>query len=212
MRKILVASLALGALASTANAATMVQFNAGTAPIQGNLSILQNFDGLAAGSSLGTNASVFSDSVSGIAARPAYNSTGNFGAVTTGGSYSVNFGPTNVFGFALGSLDTYNSLTLTYADGSTSTYDGGQIIRDMSFPSGDQISGDTNGRVLFRVTGNSPRIVGATFGSSGNSFEFDDLVVAGVVPEPAVWGLMIAGFGAVGFSRRRRTAVRTVTA
>lgn len=217
MRIFLAASLAAVALASSANAATMVNFHAGTAPVQGFLSTFQNFDGLAAGTSLGTNASVFSDSVGGVAARPAFNSTGNFGAVTTDGSYNVSFGPTRAFGFAVGSLDTYNSLTLFYDDGTSTTYNGGQIIRDLSFPSGDQVSGETNGRVLFRVTGNSPRIVGASFGSSGNSFEFDDLVTAagavGVIPEPAAWALMIAGFGAVGFSRRRsRGGVTTVTA
>ena len=212
MRLMLAASLAIGSLASAANAVTMVNYHAGSAPIQGNLTVFQDFEGLAAGSSLGTNASVFADSVGGVAARPAFNSTGNFGAVTTDGSYTVNFGATRAFGFAVGSLDTYNSLTLFYDDGTSTTYNGGQIIRDLAFPSGDQVSGETNGRVVYRVTGNSPRIVGATFGSYGNSFEFDDLVVGGVVPEPAVWALMIVGFGAVGFSRRRRGAVQTVTA
>lgn len=212
MRLLLAASLAIGSLASAANAVTIVDFTPGSSAVPGNLTSLQDFESLAAGSSLGINASVFADSVGGIAARPAFNSTGNFGAVTTDGSYSLSFGPTRAFGFAVGSLDTYNSLTLLYDDGTSTTYNGGQIIRDLTFPSGDQISGETNGRVLFSVSGNSPRIVGATFGSSGNSFEFDNLVVAGVVPEPAMWGLMIAGFGLIGFSRRRRGAVKTVTA
>lgn len=34
------------------------------------------------------------------------------------------------------------------------------------------------------------------------------MAIAGGVPEPATWGLMILGFGAAGFAMRRRNAVR----
>lgn len=43
------------------------------------------------------------------------------------------------------------------------------------------------------------------FGDNGGAFSVS---VAGV-PEPATWGLMILGFGAVGGALRRRSAVRT---
>lgn len=45
---------------------------------------------------------------------------------------------------------------------------------------------------------------------SGGGFEFDNVTVGdvGIVPEPGVWALMIAGFGLVGFGMRRRN--RTV--
>jgi choice-of-anchor C domain-containing protein len=39
----------------------------------------------------------------------------------------------------------------------------------------------------------------------------DNVSVLGV-PEPAVWGMMIAGFGIVGFQSRRRRSIKTVTA
>lgn len=39
-----------------------------------------------------------------------------------------------------------------------------------------------------------------------------DDVSAMAVPEPAVWGMMIAGFGVIGFQARRRRKVLTVTA
>lgn len=45
------------------------------------------------------------------------------------------------------------------------------------------------------------------FGDNGGAF-----TVALGVPEPAAWGLMIAGFGVVGFASRRRRSVRCVTA
>lgn len=37
-----------------------------------------------------------------------------------------------------------------------------------------------------------------------DNFEFGDLSVAGAVPEPATWTMLIAGFGMVGFTMRRR--------
>lgn len=40
------------------------------------------------------------------------------------------------------------------------------------------------------------------FSSTGNSFEFDSL--AGGVPEPTTWALMIVGFGGAGALLRRR--------
>ena len=127
----------------------------------------------------------------------------------TGGSYTVQFAATNLFAFVLGSLDTYNTLTLRYEDGSSQAYAGGQIINDLSFPSGDQISGETNGVVSYRVT-SGPRLTGATFTSSANSFEFDNLAAA--VPEPATWAMMIGGFGMIGAASRRRAKVATVLA
>lgn len=48
----------------------------------------------------------------------------------------------------------------------------------------------------------------------GGDLDYDDLQFVftnvgstGVIPEPATWGLMIAGFGMVGFAMRRRIAV-----
>lgn len=39
---------------------------------------------------------------------------------------------------------------------------------------------------------------------TGNDFGIDDISLIRTVPEPATWGLMIAGFGMVGWSARRR--------
>jgi hypothetical protein len=197
--------LALGALAlawaGSAQAVTTVTFNAGSGVLPTGVTTFQNFDSLAAGSAIGTNAFVYSDTVANIAARPNFGSTGNFGAVNIGGSYSVNFGPSNVFSFVIGSVDTFNSLTLRYADGTSQLYSGGQIINDLVFDSGNQISGETNGVVTYRVTSGA-LLTGATFATTGNAFEFDNL---SAVPEPAAWGMMIMGFGLVGGALRRRT-------
>lgn len=56
----------------------------------------------------------------------------------------------------------------------------------------------------FNVIGGYDKVV---FNNNrGNGFEFDNVTVGdvGIVPEPGVWALMIAGFGLVGFGMRRR--------
>lgn len=204
--KRIVASLGLlaSALSAPAFAVTTVTYAGGSGSLPAGFTVFQDYESLSAGTpgaSIGTNAFVFDDNVSGQAARPAVGSTGNFAGVQTDGSYSVSFGPTSAFSFVLGSLDIFNALTLIYEGGATQTYAGGQIVNDLTFPSGDQISGETNGVVTYRVT-SGPRLVGATFTSSGTAFEFDNL--ASAIPEPATWAFMLGGFVLVGAGARRR--------
>jgi hypothetical protein len=55
------------------------------------------------------------------------------------------------------------------------------------------------------------RIANGATAASGNDFAIDNLALAinSTVPEPATWAMMIAGFGLVGLSlRRRRSALR----
>ena len=46
-------------------------------------------------------------------------------------------------------------------------------------------------------------VLTATVGGNGGVF-FDNLSVTGGVPEPAVWAMMLAGFGLMGAALRRR--------
>lgn len=203
-------ALVAATMAVPANATVVVSFAPASPTATAGTTVIQDFESFADGAVIGVNAKVFANSVSGVAARPNYGSTGNFAAVLgtpNAGSYTINFGPTNLFAFTLGSLDTYNSLTLLFVGGGSTTYSGGQIINDLIFPSGNQISGETNGQVSYRVTG-GPLITGATFGSTANSFEFDNIATA--VPEPATWGLMVLGFGMIGAAARSRKVKTTV--
>ncbi len=199
LKKILIAA-ALGA-SVPANAAVVITFDDGGSTVGPNQTIVEDFEGTPAGTSLGTNASVYANSVDGIAARPAVGSTGNFGAVLGGGAYQLGFAATPIFSFALGSLDAYNILTLLLSDATTISYTGAQINQGLS-ANGSQVSNLTNGRVTYTATG-GPQIVGVRFESTSNSFEFDNLAVA-AVPEPATWMMMILGFMGVGYSLRRR--------
>ena len=200
------AALALALAAAPAWAASVnVTFANGGSPTASD-DIFQNFNSTPVGTSLGTNAAVYNGTTSGIAARPAFGSTGNYGAVLgepTDGSAHFAFGPTGSFGFTLGSLDTYNALQLFFDDLSSVTLTSGQIINGMSFPSGNQSSNNSNGFV--RIYGVGANLVGATFKSTSNSFEFDNLATG--VPEPTTWAMMILGLGVAGAAMRRRQTV-----
>ena len=206
--------LALSALAFAvpAQSAIVVSFQNGASVLPAGTTIFQNFNSLATGSSIGSNAFVYNSDISGIAARPAFGSTGNYGAVRGDptGTYNVAFGTAvSIFSFALGSLDTYNRLTLILDSGPNLVLNGAQINQGI-IADGNQLNGLTNGRVTYTVTGGGPNIIGATFQSIGqNSFEFDDLAVA-AIPEPSTWLMMLMGFAAVGFGMRRRNAQGTL--
>jgi len=197
----LLGAVAFAAVAPAAYAAPVISFAGGSGTIAPTLTVFENFDGYAPGTSVGTNTVATNGG-----ARPAFGSTGNYGAVLRGGSYTVNFAAASVFSFVLGSLDRYNTLTLLLADSSSLVYSGGQIIGGGNPAFGDRAGPTTNGVVTFNANG-GPKIVGATFASASNSFEFDNLAAG--VPEPATWAMMIFGFGAVaGVMRHRRRAAR----
>jgi hypothetical protein len=201
MKKLLAASLlALGCSAGTAQAATTftTSFDTTGATAAGT-AVYQNFNAIAANTSIGTNTFVRAGTTTGMSVAPAVGSTGNYAAVEALGTYTTSFAASNVFSFVLGSLDAYNTLVLNFADGSTSGALNGAAITG----AGTSVVGHPSGTVTYRVTSGS-LITGATFTSGQNAFEFDNL--ASAVPEPAAWGMMILGFGLVGGVMRRRSA------
>ena len=100
-----------------------------------------------------------------------------------------------------GSIDDYNALDF---------YSGGTLLGTITgsdasvMPWGDRTAATTNRRVSFASDTPFDRLV---FRTGQNAFEVDSLSFSGAVaavPEPASWGLMILGFGAVGWSMRRQ--------
>ncbi len=206
MKKVMLAgAMALACTAGAAQAATTITFDGGSGVIPADAKVIQNFDALATGASIGINAFTYTNT--GLdAARPAFGSTGNYAAVNTGGTFVFDFAASKLFSFVIGSIDTYNSLTLRYADGTSTVLTGGAIVGDPSLDNpGNRTIAETNGVVTYRVTSGS-LLTGATFNSTYNAFEFDNLAVA--VPEPAAWAMMIFGFALVGGSLRRRSTVK----
>ena len=199
------AAAAAAIFAAPASAMTTITFHANSGALTDNQSIIQDFESFASGAPgapIGPNAFVFDKTVTHQGTRPLFGSAGNFGVVQSGGSFTVNFAPTSVFAFVLGSLDSFNSLTLLYQGGGSQTYDGGQIIHGLAFANSKKVHGQDNGVVTYTVTG-GPRLIGAVFQSSGNAFEFDNLAIA-AVPEPATWAMLIGGFGLAGIASRRQ--------
>ncbi|MGZ3280308.1 MAG: PEPxxWA-CTERM sorting domain-containing protein [Phenylobacterium sp.] len=111
------------------------------------------------------------------------------------------------FQFYMGSPDDYNRVVFTFADGASPlTLQGTQIWGGNPDGNGDQSKGFT---VSYHFD-DAVKTVNFTSGNS-NAFEFDKL--AGGVPEPASWALMILGFGGAGAAlrgqRRRQAAAAT---
>jgi hypothetical protein len=110
------------------------------------------------------------------------------------------------FQFYMGSPDEYNHLTINFANANLSAValNGNAIWGGNPVGNGDQSLGYT---VSYSF---AAPVKSITFTSSGNSFEFDKL--AGSVPEPTSWALMILGFGGAGAALRGKRGRRSAGA
>lgn len=137
----------------------------------------------------------------GVSAPPPGDTTNYFTVVNNGKATLSSEKGFATFSFYLGSPDTYNFVTLHYANGNTVTLQGAQIWDATTGDNGNQ---DWGRRVSYDFGGLAVKSI--DFTSTGNSFEFDSLA-GSAVPEPATWAMMISGFaGAGAMLRRRRTA------
>ena len=121
----------------------------------------------------------------------------------TSATYTMLGGQTlRSFSFYMGSPDTFNKLTFFLQGGGSEVFQGDDIWGGTPAGTGDRGQGF---RVYYDFGG--ARVTSITFESSQNAFEYDGL--AGAVPEPATWAMMIMGFGAAGamIRSRRRTVV-----
>ena len=110
--------------------------------------------------------------------------------------------------FYWGSIDSYNTVEFfAGANGSGASLGAFKGDAIPSAPAdGSQGNVLNNRRVFFDFGGATAGSI--KFSSSSIAFELDDIATA-AVPEPATWGLMIAGFGMVGVGARRRRATVT---
>lgn len=115
-----------------------------------------------------------------------------------------NSGYMTSFSFYMGSPDPYNYVTLHGLGGYTEVINGDTITA--SSPGGSTQEWSWGKRINLDFQG--AKITSIDFTSGQIAFEVDNFAAASV-PEPATWGLMIAGFGGIGavLRRRRQTLV-----
>lgn len=104
--------------------------------------------------------------------------------------------------FDWGSIDSYNTFALLDAVGNAFFTLSGAKAPVANGVAGTRIS----------LTSDSQAIYGLRIYSGSPAFEVDNVTLSSAVPEPATWGLMILGFGAVGASLRRRSSRGTAVA
>jgi hypothetical protein len=219
----LAAALAVG---SAANAAVIVTSTVGGVPLAAQdpgplagQTILIDWEGTPPAGAVTGNFQIVAGTGSGFAA-PAGNTTKYISVPRslqqTPLSATVDlaaFGITKAltsFSLYWGSIDTYN--TITFLDSAMNTvFTLGGAGVPLANPNGDQGNQASNKRVNFDFgwAGADVRYVVLT--SSQFAFESDDWAFA-VVPEPATWAMLIAGFGMVGFAMRRRKGLATKAA
>ncbi|NJC33739.1 hypothetical protein GGR88_001213 [Sphingomonas jejuensis] len=212
MKKYLAAAVALAAFGGSAQAATFV-FVPGSDALLPTETITYDFNSAANdGSVTGTNF-IFQSGTNSQGAAPGAGDNSRYLSVLTDGVANIDFGSAGLSSFSIdiGSLDSFNTLTLQFADGTTQAFTGTELVAGPA--DGNQVEDRTNGRFRFTSTAGE-RITGLILASANNAFEVDNIATtaAAPVPEPATWAMMIAGFGLVGGVARRRSRTASLLA
>jgi hypothetical protein len=204
---VLAATVAIsGNSAATMASAATVIFNPGVFGTPASFTLVADFNTAASQNIVsGTNFIFPTGSIPYRAAALPGNET-PYLAVLSGGVANIAFNSdVRSFSFDYSTVDTFNTLTINYADGGFENVSGDDILLG-GLPSGS-VSGS------FIINGDGRLIAGLSLATSDNSFEVDNLSTSqqlAAVPETATWGMMIAGFGIMGAglrSRRRSTKV-----
>lgn len=155
------------------------------------------------------SAGVFSGSFAGTNGSDGYTSpfstNQNYLAIEPNGSITFSVGAAQTtFGILIGTLDSYNRLTFTGAQGQQ-TFSGDQILAMLSGNPNSDANG--TGRLNLLFSGLDPFTSVTASDTQFSAFEFVPAVTSSV-PEPAAWGMMILGFGLVGGVMRRRSSTK----
>jgi hypothetical protein len=110
-------------------------------------------------------------------------------------------GPINYIGLYWGSIDAFNSITITNSNNETT------VINSANYNALDPANGDQGllGSAYVNIFDTAFNITSIVFASSQKAFEFDNLTVA-AVPEASTWAMMILGFLGVGFLGYRKSS------
>ena len=200
MVKLAIGSLAALLLAGSAQAAVTFSSTAYDTGVSAGQTIVDDFDHPVAAGYTFTfrdGARTEDSSISNFAASPARD-TSTY-VVVPKDSYAyltstINLNSASVY---LGSIDSYNYITFLDNDTPVAAFSGSQLVANAN---GNRTSGATNRLFDFNVGGQKVNEI--AFGSTGYSFEFDNVAVS-AAPEPSSWLLMFAGIGGTGVMLRR---------
>jgi PEP-CTERM motif len=142
---------------------------------------------------------------SGLGAQPFGSDGSRYLSVTNGKQAEVRDTIAPGYGalsFYLGSIDSYNTISILDTAGSVIASFGGSLFASPA--NGDRGSAQTNRLLTFTQSAGGPAFGGLRVRSGGNSAEIENVRFSSPVPEPASWAMMLAGFAVVGFVMRRR--------
>jgi hypothetical protein len=192
-------------ISASANASIVVTEGGITVAGQGQFSSLgtttYNFDTTFATFNPAANAQLVIGSSSGLYAAP-FGDNSQYTTIGTNpspGSASLVLpaGSFNYLGLYWGSIDLYNSITITDSGGTT-------VIDAATFPILNPATGNQGlgGSAYVNIV-DTNTITGVTFTSDQRAFEFDNVTIASV-PEASTWAMMLLGFLGLGFMAYRR--------
>ena len=174
--------------------------------------LIDGFEAPVAGIVLGGSYTIDALSIPGVRAAPFLDTTNYFATPATGSTvlpgaatidlsgYVATHGAFRTLSFYWGSIDAYNGLTLGGTGLTGKTVFSGNDINNPA--NGDQTAPATNRRVTFTFAPGE-KLTGLSLTSGSRAFEIDN--IAGNVPEPATWAMLLAGFGLVGGAMRVRS-------
>jgi hypothetical protein len=204
LRLPLAASAALASLALAASASASVSFVPFGAALPPGETTIYSFATLPASAT--GNAVLDVGSQSGVSAAPDFSGgpdAVSYLSVQANESETLALNPSHEISVYVGSLDSYN--TITFGGPGGGIYTGGDLATMTgAHDDGNQTAAASNGRFIFDF---AAPVTSVTFSSTSNAFEIAS--VAGAVPEPAAWALMLIGFAGVGAMSRRRPSPLT---
>ena len=209
MKKLILGALAtVAAIAPAQAAVTVTVVDGGAYTFGQSAGILNavNFDALAVGTVVGGGGVVRSGSTPFVTAEPMGSDGSNYLQIGAGQTATFTSAVGKAFfGLYVGSIDAFNHITLFDTLGNQlATFDGTVFGQPGN---GDQASPQNNRWVIFEDSAASLGSV-QLFSDAQNAFEVDNVAFSNAVPEPATWGMMLVGFGAVGSAMRRRRVMK----
>lgn len=202
------------ALSGSANAAVFISSTPGApdpGPLANETQVIDFDSGLPSGVSLIGAAAIVVGSVANQHAEPAGDTTpylvtpGVPGGTTADLDFASFLSDQDVtnFSFYWGSIDKFNTVQLLDRLGNVFF-----TLSGASLPpaNGNATAPTTNQRVEFTLTGTDRALGGLRFTAPRPGFEVDTIAFAllSAIPEPATWGLMLAGFFGMGVTLRAR--------